>query len=107
MSEVRTFGVIGAGQMGRGIAQVAAQHGYRVLLLDVSVDAAAAGKQRITKDLGRLVDKGRLAAADRDAAVERVEPVSSYSALAEAEFVVEAATEALELKQRIFADADR
>ncbi len=106
MAEIEVFGVIGAGQMGRGIAQVAAQNGCRVSLVDVSKEQAERGKDRIARDLGRLVDKGKIEAATREAVLERVEPVGDFAALAVADFVIEAATEALDLKQRIFQRAD-
>ena len=107
MSDIGVFGVIGGGQMGRGIAQVAAQTGCRVLLLDVTQEQAQKGKDRIARDLGRLVEKGKLESAQRDEVLARIEPTADYGALAAADFVVEAATEALALKQKIFQEADR
>lgn len=92
--------------MGRGIAQVAAQRGHRVHLLDASQELADEGRQRIAGALDRLVDKGKLAGGDRDATLERIEPAGDYSALSDADFVVEAATEALQVKAKIFAAAD-
>jgi 3-hydroxybutyryl-CoA dehydrogenase len=106
MADIQVFGVIGAGQMGRGIAQVAAQSGCRVLLKDANQDLAEAGKGRIDRALGRLVEKGKLDAKERDSILERVEPVGDYAALAEADFVVEAATEEMKLKTKIFEEAD-
>ncbi len=106
MADIQVFGVIGAGQMGRGIAQVAAQSGCRVLLKDASQDLAVAGKGRIERALGRLVEKGKLEAKDRDEILGRIEPVGDYAALAEADFVVEAATEEMRLKTKIFEEAD-
>jgi 3-hydroxybutyryl-CoA dehydrogenase len=106
MTNVSTFGVIGAGQMGRGIAQVAAQAGFRVPLLDANRELAEKGRQRIEQSLGRLVEKGKLDAEERDAAVGRIEPASTYDALAEADLVVEAATENLEVKLELFRAAD-
>jgi 3-hydroxybutyryl-CoA dehydrogenase len=66
LAAIKTVGVLGAGQMGAGIAQVAAQTGYDVLLADVSQQRADAGKAGIIKQLGRLVEKGKLAADERD-----------------------------------------
>jgi len=106
MADVKIFGVIGAGQMGRGIAQVAADCGYDVCLLDASQERAEAGKARIVKALQRLVDKGRLPAASMQQTVERIRPISEMSGLGSADLVVEAATEELELKQGIFRSAD-
>lgn len=103
---IKVFAVIGAGQMGRGIAQVAAETGYKVHLLDASQEQADAGKARIAKGLTRLVTKGRLEEADRDATLERIHATANYADLGDADIVVEAATEKLDLKQKIFASAD-
>ena len=99
---MNTIGVVGAGQMGAGIAQVSAQAGYRVLLSDVSADVAATGKAGIARAMGRLVDKEKLSAADRDAALALIEPVGDVAAMADAAIVIEAATEREEIKRRIF-----
>ncbi|MFV0624057.1 3-hydroxybutyryl-CoA dehydrogenase [Sphingomonas sp. ac-8] len=99
---MQTVGVIGAGQMGAGIAQVAAQAGYRVLLSDVSADRADAGKAGIAKQLARAVEKEKIAAADRDAALDRIETVGDVAAMAPCELVIEAATEREEIKRAIF-----
>lgn len=104
--EIKTFGVVGAGQMGRGIAQVAAQAGYDVMLLDADLSTAEKAKERIAKQLQRQVDKGRLEETERDAIVARIEPVSDYGSFVDAQMVVEAATENLEVKQAIFRAAD-
>ena len=107
MNDVKTFGVIGAGQMGRGIAQVAAQAGLDVVLLDASDELASGGKKRIAADLEKQVQKGKLDAAARDAVLARVTPKVGYDALATCDFCVEAATENVDLKLRIFSDADK
>ncbi len=104
--QVDVVGVIGAGQMGRGIAQVAAQAGCEVLLLDRDLDVAKGGKARIDKGLARSVQKGRMTEEERAAIVARVRPVTDYAELATADFVVEAATENIDLKSKIFAAAD-
>lgn len=103
---IKVFAVIGAGQMGRGIAQVAAETGYEVHLLDASQEQADAGKARIAKGLNRLVAKGRLEQADCDATLGRVHATANYADLGDADIVVEAATEKLDLKQKIFSAAD-
>jgi 3-hydroxybutyryl-CoA dehydrogenase len=100
--DIRTLGVIGAGQMGAGIAQVAAQAGLDVVMLDASAEFAARGKARIAEVLGKLVAKGKLDAAARDAAVERLHPSSDYGALAGCQFIVEAAPEDEKLKLDLF-----
>ena len=100
---MQTIGIIGAGQMGAGIAQVSAQAGYRTLLSDVSLDLAAKGKAGIGKQLARAVEKGKLAQADADAALARIEPVADMAAFASCDLVIEAATEREEVKRAIFA----
>jgi 3-hydroxybutyryl-CoA dehydrogenase len=106
MSGVKTFGVIGAGQMGRGIAQLAAQAGCQVPLLDASLELAEAGCEQLQGAVGRLVERGKLDAKEGEAIVARIVPGADYAALEEADFVVEAATEELPLKEKIFRMAD-
>lgn len=101
---MKTIGVVGAGQMGAGIAQVSAQAGYHVLLSDVDLDRATKGRDGIAKGLGRLVEKEKIAAEARDAALALIEPVAGSSAFAEADLVIEAATEREEIKRAIFAE---
>ena len=99
---MQTVGVIGAGQMGAGIAQVSAQAGYRVLLSDVSRDRAETGKAGIAKQLARAVDKEKITAEARDAALALIEPVADVSGMGDCALVVEAATEREEIKRAIF-----
>lgn len=99
---MKTVGVIGAGQMGAGIAQVSAAAGYRVLLSDVDLARAEGGKGGIARTLGRLVEKEKIAAAARDAALANITPVGDVAAMAECDLVIEAATEREEIKRRIF-----
>ncbi|PXA98966.1 3-hydroxybutyryl-CoA dehydrogenase [Nostoc sp. 3335mG] len=99
---MKTVGVIGAGQMGAGIAQVSAQAGYRVLLSDVDLARAEAGKAGIAKQLNRAVDKEKISASDRDAALANIEPVNDVSAFAPCDLVIEAATEREAIKRTIF-----
>ncbi|HJL20327.1 MAG TPA: 3-hydroxybutyryl-CoA dehydrogenase [Sandaracinaceae bacterium LLY-WYZ-13_1] len=106
MAQIEKFGVIGAGQMGRGIAQVAAQSGMEVALLDVDEATAENGLERIAKSLGRLVDKEKIDADTRTAILKRITPTGDYGALSSAQIVVEAATEQLALKRKIFRLAD-
>ena len=98
--------VVGAGQMGAGIAQVCAQGGYTVLLVDAALERAASGKAGVEKQLTRLVDKGKLSAAERGATLGRIEVTSAESAYPRAELVIEAASENRELKFAIFEQAD-
>ena len=75
---MQTVGVIGAGQMGAGIAQVSAQAGYKVLLSDVSLERAEQGKAGIAKQLSRLVEKGKMEATDAEALLDRITPVGHF-----------------------------
>lgn len=106
MAEIKTFGVIGAGQMGRGIAEVAARCGLDVVLLDASQELAEAGKGRIASSLEKQAAKGRMEAGEVEAVLGRIRPAGEYSAFADADLVVEAATEELSIKQKIFEAAD-
>jgi 3-hydroxybutyryl-CoA dehydrogenase len=103
---VHSIGVIGTGQMGAGIAQVAAQSGIDVVLLDANVDVATRARGKIGDILGKLVAKGKLDAAERDRAVERLHPSADYAALAACQFVIEAAPEDEALKVKIFRAVD-
>ena len=104
---VNKLGVIGAGQMGSGIAQVAAQAGIQVVLVDAGPFLADRAKQKIGSALEKLVQKGKLKAEDRAATVERIHPAESLSAFADCDLVVEAATENQELKKKIFGELDQ
>jgi len=106
VTHIKVIGVIGAGQMGSGIAQVAAACGYRTLLIDVTQKLAVRAKEKIGTILDRQVQKGKLSAGARDETLGRVEPVGGIDALAGADFVVEAATENVELKLQILREAD-
>ena len=101
MSETNTIGVVGAGTMGHGIAQVALVAGYRVLLVDAAREALDRGLAGIQKGLGKLVEKGKLEAGARDEAWSRLEPGSTLQALAQADLVVEAVVEKLEVKAEV------
>jgi 3-hydroxybutyryl-CoA dehydrogenase len=105
--EIRTFGVVGAGTMGNGIAQVAAQAGMAVRLVDVAPAALDKGLAAIDKSLERLVAKGKLDAAARDAARGRIAAGGELDALADADLVVEAVVERFEVKREVFRQLDR
>lgn len=101
-------GVIGAGAMGAGIAQVAATAGHAVTLVDAAPGAAARAVEKIGTALARLVDKGRLAPDDATAVLGRITPAEALDELPNCGLVIEAVPEDLDLKQRIFAElADR
>lgn len=99
--KIDTVGVIGAGTMGNGIAQIAAVAGLKTILIDVTDAALAKGIATLTGSLERLVAKDKLAASARDAALARIETSTDYQRLATADIVIEAATENAELKVRI------
>jgi 3-hydroxybutyryl-CoA dehydrogenase len=99
--------VIGAGQMGNGIAHVFAQNGFDVTMIDVSADALEGGKFTIASNLDRQIKKGTLQAADKDAILGRIATARSLDASNAASLVIEAATENRDLKFQIFAELDR
>src|ERR1041384_8050834 len=96
VSSVKRIGVLGAGQMGRGIAQVAAAAGLEVVLCDAALDLADKGKAQIGAALGKLVEKGKMAGEDRQALLDRIPPAAFMAAFSAAELAVEAVTENLE-----------
>jgi len=99
--------VVGAGQMGNGIAHVFAQAGFPVKMMDVSEAALQRGRDTIARNLERQVKKGTIDAAARDETLARVETATSLDAASDATLVIEAATENADLKFKIFADLDR
>jgi 3-hydroxybutyryl-CoA dehydrogenase len=99
--------VLGSGTMGNGIAQVFAQHGYPVTLRDLTSEILDRARGQIAKSLGRLAEKGKLAAADKDATLARINATTELGAVAEADLVVEAVIENLEAKTKLFAELDR
>jgi 3-hydroxybutyryl-CoA dehydrogenase len=107
MTDIRTVGVIGAGQMGIGIAQVSAQAGYDVILSDIDLPRAEKGKANIAKLLARAVDKEKMTQAEADAVLARITPVGELAPLADAQFVIEAATEREEVKRAIFGNVGK
>ena len=104
---MRAVGVIGAGQMGAGIAQVSAGAGYHVYLSDIDLARAEAGKAGIAKALDRLVDKDKIGRSEADTLLGRIEPVASYEPMADAGLIIEAATEREEIKRQIFAEVGK
>ncbi len=103
---IKTFGVVGAGQMGNGIAQVAAQADLDVLLSDVSLERAQAGKANIEKGLKKLIEKGKMPESEVTLILSRIKPIGGMGELKNAEFIVEAATERVDLKYAIFKQLD-
>jgi len=107
MIEVTRVGVVGAGTMGHGIAQVAAQAGLAVTLVDVAPAALERGLAGIGKSLDRLIAKGKLTAADKEAALGRILTAGELSALADCQLVIEAVVEKLPVKASVLAELDR
>lgn len=101
---IATVGIIGAGQMGRGIAQVCAVAGLDVTLVDADPDQLTKALELVGHFTGRLVERGELAAADRDAALKRIATGDGLASLGEVDLVIEAATENEDIKRKIFDD---
>ncbi len=99
--------IIGAGQMGSGIAQTIAQHGMNVLLGDIDLAVAEKSVAGIDKALSKLVGRGKMEVAEAEALLARITPVGDYSRLGEADLVIEAATEKEVVKQKIFEAAGK
>jgi 3-hydroxybutyryl-CoA dehydrogenase len=104
---IQRVGVVGAGTMGNGIAHVFARAGFQVVLCDVERRFLDRALETIGKNLEREVGKNKITADERTAALERIQPVTDRGALAECEFVIEAATEKFEIKAEIFRELDR
>jgi len=107
VTEIRTVGIVGLGTMGAGIAQVSVQSGFETVGREVSDELAERGRATIERYLTRGVEKGRLAADERDAALGRLALTTELADLAECDLVIEAVLEELELKRDVFAELDR
>jgi 3-hydroxybutyryl-CoA dehydrogenase len=103
---IKTVAVLGAGTMGNGIAHVFARSGYKVILRDVEGRFLDRGLETITKNLDREIKKGKITEADKPAVLARIHPTTETSALAIADFAVEAVPEQLDLKIRLLNDVD-
>ena len=104
--DIKTIAVIGAGQMGNGIAQVAAQAGYSVIMNDIADEFVERGVSTITKNLDKKVKKGKMDADDRDAVLGRITGSVTIEDAKDADFVIEAAIEREDLKKEIFVKLD-
>jgi 3-hydroxybutyryl-CoA dehydrogenase len=105
--EIKTVGVVGAGQMGNGIAQVAAHAGFRVVMSDIADSFVQKGLATISKSLDRMVEKGKIPSEKRDEIVGRIKGTIKIGEMADADFVVEAAIENESLKLNIFKELDQ
>jgi 3-hydroxybutyryl-CoA dehydrogenase len=106
LNDIDTVGVVGAGTMGSGIAQVAATAGYDVVMRDIEADLVAEGFDHIDDSLSRFVEKDELSRTEADAAVDRIAGTTDLDDLAACDYVIEAAVENMEVKREIFADLD-
>lgn len=104
--EVKTFGVVGSGQMGNGIAQVAAAAGMNVIMSDIKEELCQKGLATISGSMDRLLKKEKITQADKDATLARITTTTDLKDMAKADFVVEAAVEKEDLKFQIFRDLD-
>jgi 3-hydroxybutyryl-CoA dehydrogenase len=102
---MQKIAVIGAGQMGAGIAQVSAQAGLQVYLSDISIELAEKGKSGIARMLAKAVEKEKIAQPDADKALSLIKPVGDYGAFGDCDLVIEAATEREDIKAKIFSEA--
>jgi 3-hydroxybutyryl-CoA dehydrogenase len=107
LPEIKKVGVLGCGLMGSGIAQTAAAAGFATVARDVAQPLLDKGRSGITKSLAKLVEKGKLGSADRDAALARLSFETEVSALRDCDLIIEAVTEDLELKNRLWQELDR
>jgi 3-hydroxybutyryl-CoA dehydrogenase len=105
--EIKTFGVIGAGQMGAGIAQVAAMSGLNVIMNDIKTEFVDKGQANIAKILSRGVEKGKMSEDEKKAVLSRIKASIDLTDMASADYVVEAATENEKIKFQIFKDLDK
>lgn len=104
---MKKIAVIGAGQMGSGIAQVSAAAGYHVYLSDLKLELAEKAKDSVAKSLQRLVDREKVDLHEAETTLSRIQPVSGYEVMADADLVIEAATEKEEIKRAIFEEVGK
>jgi 3-hydroxybutyryl-CoA dehydrogenase len=107
IDHIKTVAVLGAGTMGNGIAHVFARAGYKVILRDVEQRYLDRGMDTIAKNLDREIKKGKLAEAEKETVLGRLVPVTDMSAVANADFLVEAVPEKIEIKRHVLTEADR
>jgi 3-hydroxybutyryl-CoA dehydrogenase len=105
--DVKTIAVIGAGQMGQGIAQTAAASGFNVWLADQNLEAAQKGIQKISTQLDKLVEKQKIKTEERANLLSKLKPAASYADLKSCDLVIEAVSENLGLKKKIWAELDQ
>ncbi len=106
MAEIKTIGVVGAGTMGSGIAQVAAQMGATVIMRDISQEFVDRGLKGIEKFLNKGVERGKVTPEQKDAILGRIKGTTELKDMAEVDFVIEAVIEDLDLKKQVFSELD-
>jgi len=104
---IKSIGVVGAGQMGSGIAELTVSAGFRTLMSDISLEALEKGRQRVAADLERRVQKGKIGAEDRKNMLERLSTTTRLEDFKDFDFIIEAAAEQVPLKQEIFQTLDK
>ncbi len=104
---VKTIMVIGAGQMGNGIAQVGAQAGYDLILTDISQDLVDKGMANVEKNLSRMVKKDKITDEDKQKTLSRIAPVVGLDRASECDLAIEAVVESMEVKAKVFSELDR
>ena len=105
--EIKTIGVIGAGTMGSGIAQVAAEAGFEVIMRDIEDNFVHRGMSNINKNLGRAVDKGKKSKEEAEEIVGRVRGTTNLEDLKEADLIIEAVIENMDMKKELYGELDR
>lgn len=105
--EIKSIGVLGAGTMGGGLAQVAAEAGYDVIMRDIKDDFVHRGMSAINKNLGKAVDKGKKSKEEAEEIVGRIRGTTNLDDLSEADLIIEAVIENMELKKELYEDLDR
>ncbi len=104
--EIKTIGVVGAGSMGSGIAQIAAQAGYNVIMMDLEEKFVSKALAGIDKFLAKSVEKGKITADAKDATMGRIKGTTKMGDLKDVDYVVEAVFEDMELKKKVFKELD-
>ena len=104
--EIKVIGVVGAGQMGQGIAQTAAQSGFEVLIADQSIESASKGIQKIKAQFDKLIEKQKVTNEQANHVLSLLKPVASLSDLKNCGLIIEAASENINLKKKIWQELD-
>jgi 3-hydroxybutyryl-CoA dehydrogenase len=105
--DIQKVGMVGFGQMGTGITQVSASAGYKIIACDVNADLLDKGIARITKNLDKAIEKGKIAEKDKTLVLGNIKTTTSLDDLAECDIVIEAVVETMEVKQKIFSQLDK